>query len=399
MSEWKEPEFGRVPNEWEFTPAQEYCTKVTDGTHDSPKRKTEGKYLITSKHIKGRNIDFENAYLIDESDFNKINERSQVDQWDVIISMIGEYCGFTYVERNPNIDYAVKNVGLFKADSRVKALWLHYFLNSPMGKMILDINKSGSSQPYISLGALRNLPILDPSENVKIAITSVLSSLDDKIDLLHRQNKTLEAMAETLFRQWFVEGEVDYVPLGECVKTTSGGTPSRKKMEFYENGKHQWVKSKELNRGYILETEEKITDEALKKSSAKLLPRNSILIAMYGATVGQFAIIGQEATCNQAICACIPNADYPYTFIYYSIKANEEELKSRAVGSAQQNISQVLIKSLEIAVDKKKIKDFHQEVDPMMTKIKMNYFQIRTLTALRDTLLPKLMSGEIRIKK
>src|SRR5690606_9044084 len=197
-------------------------------------------------------------------------------------------------------------------------------------------------------------------------------------------------------RQWFVEEESEIVPLGDCIKTTSGGTPSRKRMEFYENGVFQWVKSKELNGGYILETEEKITAEALKKSSAKLLPENSVLIAMYGATVGQFAIIGQEATCNQAICACLPNNDFPYTFIYHTIKANVDELKSRAVGSAQQNISQVLIKSLEISVNKN-IDKFHTEVDPMMKKIKANYTQIRTLTALRDTLLPKLISGEIRV--
>jgi type I restriction enzyme S subunit len=186
--------------------------------------------------------------------------------------------------------------------------------------------------------------------------------------------------------------------LGECIKTTSGGTPSRKKIEFYENGTYQWIKSKELNGGYIIETEEKITDEALRNSSAKLLPENSVLIAMYGATVGQFAIIGQEATCNQAICACIPNNDYPYTFVYYTIKSNVEELKSRAVGSAQQNISQVLIKNLNIAVNDN-ISKFHLEVNPMMKKIKSNTIQIRTLERLRDALLPKLMSGEVRVKK
>ena len=229
------------------------------------------------------------------------------------------------------------------------------------------------------------------------AIAEVLSSIDDKIDLLHRQNKTLEDMAQTLFRQWFVEEAVEYLPLGDCIKTTSGGTPSRKRMDFYKNGEYQWVKSKELNGGYILDTEEKITEEALNNSSAKLLPKNSVLIAMYGATVGQFAVIGQEASCNQAICACIPNDEYPYTFIYHTIKSNVEELKNRAVGSAQQNISQILIKSLEIAINFEQIKLFHAEVDPMMKKIKANYKQIHTLENLREALLPKLMSGSVRV--
>lgn len=255
----------------------------------------------------------------------------------------------------------------------------------------------GSAVPSLTVPVINEIDILLPPLPEQHAIASVLSSLDDKIDLLHRQNATLEKMAETLFRQWFVEEESELIPLGECIKTTSGGTPSRKRMDFYEGGNYQWVKSKELNGGYILDTEERITVEALKRSSAKLLPENSVLIAMYGATVGQFAIIGQEATCNQAICACLPNDEFPYTFIYHTIKANVDELKSRAVGSAQQNISQVLIKSLEISVNEN-IEKFHAEVDPMMKKIKSNYTQIRTLTALRDTLLPKLMSGEVRVK-
>ena len=93
------------------------------------------------------------------------------------------------------------------------------------------------------------------------------SSLDDKIDLLHRENATLEVMAETLFRQWFIEeANGDDISLGEVVKTTSGGTPSRKKEEYYCNGNVKWVKSKELHHSYILETEEKITEDAVVKT-------------------------------------------------------------------------------------------------------------------------------------
>jgi len=271
-------------------------------------------------------------------------------------------------------------------------LYMYYWFKN------VDINSmdSGSAIPSTSRDEIYELEILLPPITEQRAIASILSSLDDKIDLLYRQNKTLEEMAETLFRQWFVVETPDIKLLGDCIKTTSGGTPSRTKMEYYDNGIYQWIKSKELNGGYILETEEKITEEALKNSSAKLLPENSVLIAMYGATVGQFAIIGQEATCNQAICACVPNDSYPYTFIYHTIKFNVNELKSRAVGSAQQNISQVLIKSLDIAVNDN-IGKFHLEVDPMMKKIKSNYKQIRTLEKLRDTLLPKLMSGEVKV--
>ncbi len=177
---------------WKYIDALEYCSKITDGTHDSPPSTTTGKPLITSKHIKGRNIDFESAYLISDNDYNKIIQRSKVDQWDVIISMIGEYCGFCYVERNSEIDYAVKNVGLFKTGSKVKAEWLYYYLTSYQGRQVLSKIKTGSSQPYLTLGALRNLKILVPvDEEITQKIVNVLSLIDAKIELNNKLNDNL----------------------------------------------------------------------------------------------------------------------------------------------------------------------------------------------------------------
>jgi type I restriction enzyme S subunit len=238
-----------------------------------------------------------------------------------------------------------------------------------------------------------------PPFNEQQSISSILSGLDDKIDLLQRQNKTLEQLAETLFRQWFVEeAEESKIRLGDVIKTSSGGTPSRSKMEYYFDGTIRWVKSKELEGGFIFETEEMITVDAVKESSAKLFPENTILIAMYGATVGEYGILAESATCNQAICALIPNENYPYTFLFILTKMNKQNLINRAVGSAQQNISQELIQQLEIPKSIGKIRKFHVDVEPMFQKIKANSIQINQLTQLRDILLPKLMSGEVRLK-
>jgi type I restriction enzyme S subunit len=119
---------------------------------------------------------------------------------------------------------------------------------------------------------------------------------------------------------------------------------------------------------------------------------------MYGATVGEYAIISKEMTCNQAVCALKPNKNYPFTYLFLLIKLNKEELINMAVGSAQQNISQLLIKQLPVLNCVDRISEFHLIVNPYFEKIKTNTIQIRTLTALRDTLLPKLMSGEMRVK-
>ncbi|HEY5509947.1 MAG TPA: restriction endonuclease subunit S [Prolixibacteraceae bacterium] len=260
----------------------------------------------------------------------------------------------------------------------------------------------GSAVPSLTVPVINEITISLPSLLEQRAIASILSSLDNKIDLLRRQNTTLEGMAETLFRQWFVveaKEEWEEVELGEVIETTSGGTPSRSNMGFYKGGSINWVKSKELNGTFILDTEEKISEEALKKSSAKILPKNSVLIAMYGATVGEYGIITKEMTCNQAVCALKPNENYPYTYLFQLVKFNKDELINMAVGSAQQNISQLLIKKIPVLNCIERIKEFHSVVNPSFEKIKSNHNQIYTLTALRDTLLPKLMNGEVRVEE
>ncbi len=181
--------------EWPNILASEYCYNVTDGTHDSPKPVPEGRYLITSKHIKNNEIDFASAYKISENDYQKIIVRSRVNQWDIIISMIGAYCGFCYVESSNNTDYAIKNVGLFKVGDEIKCKWLYYYLTSPQGKQQLSMLRSGSTQPYIALNALRNLSIPVPDPEVMESIVKIMDSIDAKIRVNSQINDNLALTA------------------------------------------------------------------------------------------------------------------------------------------------------------------------------------------------------------
>jgi type I restriction enzyme S subunit len=134
----------------------------------------------------------------------------------------------------------------------------------------------------------------------------------------------------------------------QIANTQSGGTPSRKVKDYY-NGDIPWVKSGELRENIITETEEKITQTAIDKSSAKLLPINTLLVAMYGANVGRVAILGIEAATNQAICAIQPKDDLLSTeYLYYYFIYYKNQLLDKAFGGAQKNISQQVIKNLEI---------------------------------------------------
>ncbi len=402
MSEWKETEFGIIASDWKFIPSIEYCLRITDGTHDSPKEQKSGKHLITSKHIKGKDVNFENAYLISEEDYTKINERSRVDQWDVIISMIGEYCGFSFVERNEEINYAIKNVGLFKTGNKNKAYWLYYFLNSRIGRFILETNKSGTSQPYLTLGFLRELPVLYPSSDQEArVIVEILSSLDDKIDLLYRQNKTLEQLAETLFRRWFVEEaneSWEEVKLSALGKIICGKTPSKKVIEYF-GGEIPFIKIPDMHgKTFVFDSEDSLTEYGINSQLNKTIPPKSICVSCI-ATVGLVVMNAKISQTNQQINSIIPNKEHYRYFIYLNMLTMKDELLAMASGgTATDNLNTGEFSNIDILFPKEEtLLNFHQEVEPLFDKIFENQIQIRTLTQLRDTLLPKLMSGEIRL--
>ena len=305
-------------------------------------------------------------------------------------------------------DKIIVGANLYKVENKsdFDSQYIYCLLKSPSYVDYIRSCQTGTTVRMITKANIESYSFLAPNKKCRDRIVSILSSLDDKIEVNRRINEQLEELAGALFKSWFVDFEPfkdgefvesELVKLGSVINTTSGGTPSRKHMEYY-GGNHGWVKSKELNGTFIIDTEETITDDAIAKSSAKLLPEKSILIAMYGATVGQYAVLSKPMTCNQAVCALLPNDDYPYTFLFMFAKNKKDELINKAVGSAQQNISQILIKDLDISNDTKKIKEYHKIVGPAFEIILKNQQEIHHLTTLRDTLLPKLMSGEISVK-
>lgn len=238
------------------------------------------------------------------------------------------------------------------------------------------------------------LPIPRIEEQQKIAF--LLAEIDEKIKTNEIINNNLLQQLHILYSRLFCDSAMD-TPLGEVVATTSGGTPSRKHDEYYSDSSICWVKSKELLGNYIHETEEHINDLAIKKSSAKLLPKHSVLIAMYGATVGACGVISKPMTCNQAVCALLCNENYPYTYLFQIAYESQQKFINLAVGSAQQNISQVLIKQLNLHSDLNIIQKFHGLALPMHQEIESLQAENMHLAALRDNLLPKLMSGELDV--
>lgn len=184
--------------------AEEYCIRVTDGTHDTPKPSESGYPLVTSKNIVNGELDLEDTYLISKEDYVDINKRSEVEQWDILFSMIGSV-GEVYLHRDENCDFAIKNIGLFKmGGDKEKALKLYYYLKSPYFQRLISVRRTGSIQTFLPLGFLRTieLPNMDEISNNLIKDIEVVQS---KIDSNKHYIQLVEEFAQLLFHKWFID--------------------------------------------------------------------------------------------------------------------------------------------------------------------------------------------------
>ena len=275
---------------------------------------------------------------------------------------------------------------------------------------------SGSGTPIISKNKFAKFRFLvEDNLPTQQKIASILSAYDRLIENNTRRIRLLEQMAENLYKEWFVrfrfpEHEkveiVNGLPKGwertkliKNIKTSSGGTPSRNKGEYYKNGTIPWIKTGELQDCILINTEECITEDAVNNSSAKLFPKGTLLMAMYGVNVGKLGISEIEATCNQACCVFTPKQiDYKY-YLFHYLKSIREYLLSISFGAAQQNLSQELIKSIRVLFpDEKTNISFVKEVEPLFKEISIIQQQNQLLTRQRDLLLPRLMSGKLEVK-
>jgi type I restriction enzyme S subunit len=295
------------------------------------------------------------------------------------------------------------DIWVLRAKKHFDQNFLFYFLANWDFVNTANNAESGTRMPRADWDYLKDTEWSLPPIEEQQSIASLLSSLDDKIDLLHRQNKTLEALAETLFRQWFVEeAEKGWgtKSLFDVIELLGGGTPKTEVAEYW-NGNLKWISARDItpnHKGFITETEKTITELGLEKSSTKILPKYSMVISARG-TVGKYCILSESMAFSQSNYGIKPKLKECYFFTYLLIAYSVEELQSAAYGSVFDTITTNTFKEhkLNIPPDSE-IQSFEQSVKPYFEKILRNNNQIRTLTRLRDTLLPKLMSGEVRVK-
>lgn len=229
-------------------------------------------------------------------------------------------------------------------------------------------------------------------------IVTILSAYDDLIENNLRRIKLLEEAARCEYKMLMKE-ETETVKLIDLYDTSSGGTPSKAKPEYY-GGTIPFYKTKELQDSLLIGSEEHITDTAVEKSSAKLFPAGTVLLAMYGATIGRLGILTHDATTNQACCAITAKyEEYSNYFIYQFLLENREYVLSFRMGAAQENISQTIIKDFDVPkFSTERMNEYNLKVSNYFALIENLTRQNKQLRHARDILLPKLMSGEIDVE-
>ncbi len=298
-------------------------------------------------------------------------------------------------------------------------------------------SNSDSAVPGLNRDYAHSLEVFVPEKPMQVCIGSILKSIDLKISSNNAVSKNLEDIAQIVFKSWFIDfdpvkakmagekpvgmddvtaalfsdsmedSELGPIPRGWRVGTVgeicsvlvNGSTPSRSNSSFWDTSEVSWFKTGELSDGFLLESKESISESALTGSNVKILPKGSVLMAIYAApTVGRLGILTHDSTFNQACTGMLARKEYGLPFLFLHLKNRRNWFNSFAIGAAQQNISKSIVEKCPVVISSEDIHEaFLAIAGPLFAEIECLTRQSEELANLRDALLPRLISGELQI--
>ena len=402
--------------EWKEVRLCDVCSELSDGLHKAPKFIEKGEYIF----VNAKNL--YNGYILDNDPTKKTSHeeylkyKKPLGKHTILYSIDGtigniakyrgEKCvlgkGACYLNCNPKI---------------VVSSYLYYQLQSSHFKSYIHLMSTGSTIKHISLKTMREYVFELPSLTDQRRIVSILSSLDRKIELNNKINADLEEMAQAIFKNWFVDfepfkdgkfvdSELGMIPEGwkvgrldEIADVVGGSTPSKAKPEYYTQKGIAWLTPKDLSNHpavYTSRGEIDITEEGYNSTSTKLMPKGTILFTSR-APIGYISIAQNDICTNQGFKSLVPKKAGT-CFLYCFLKYVTPEIENKSTGSTFKEASGALMKSLQVIMpDQKVFEEFEEIVSPLFARIESLEKENSRLSLLRDTLLPRLMSGELEV--
>ena len=402
--------------EWKEVRLCDVCSELSDGLHKAPKFIEKGEYIF----VNAKNL--YNGYILDNDPTKKTSHeeylkyKKPLGKHTILYSIDGtigniakyrgEKCvlgkGACYLNCNPKI---------------VVSSYLYYQLQSSHFKSYIHLMSTGSTIKHISLKTMREYVFELPSLTDQRRIASILSSLDRKIELNNKINADFDEMAQAIFKNWFVDfepfkdgkfvdSELGMIPEGwkvgrldEIADVVGGSTPSKAKPEYYTQKGIAWLTPKDLSNHpavYTSRGEIDITEEGYNSTSTKLMPKGTILFTSR-APIGYISIAQNDICTNQGFKSLVPKKAGT-CFLYCFLKYVTPEIENKSTGSTFKEASGALMKSLQVIMpDQKVFEEFEEIVSPLFARIESLEKENSRLSLLRDTLLPRLMSGELEV--
>lgn len=424
MEEYKESPWGQIPIHWRISSVKEETDVVTDyvangsfaSLAENVKYKTEKDYAVLIRLVDYNN-QFKGVFVYIDKNAYEFLGKSKLYGDEIIISNVGANVGTVF--KCPHLEYrmslAPNSIMVkFKGNND----FYYYWLKSHFGQHMLQSIVTGSAQPKFNKTNFKDLQIPVPPLDEQESIASILKSLDDKIEVNRRINDNLEQQAQALFKSWFVdfkpfrglpfvESELGMIPSTWSIQTANdvfeiniGKTPPRKEQEWFSdsNEDNVWVSIADMGSCgmFISDSSEYLTDEAIDRFNIIMVERNTVLLS-FKLTVGRVAIADNRLTTNEAIARFILPTYYYREFLYLYLKQYKYENLGNT-SSIATAVNSKTIKGMKLLMPPTSvISDFSKITKPLFEEIRYTIQESRRLASLRDTLLPRLMSGEIKV--
>ena len=374
------------------------------------------------------------------TDVSQQYARTLLHGGELLVSLVGNPGEVALVPASLKGANIARQVGLVRIDpAKADANYVQYYLRSKTGRDVLLAHSKGSVQQVINLKDLKSVKVPLPPISVQRNVAVFMQALDDRITLLRETNATLEAIAQALFKSWFVDfdpvrakmegrtpegmdeataalfpdgfeaselGEVPrgwrVMPIGDAVEAVGGATPDTKNPAYWEPAIHCWTTPKDLSGiagPVLLDTERKLSDQGLAKIGSGALPVGTLLLSSR-APIGYLAVAQVPMAINQGYIAMPPGGLLPPLYMLFWCRQNMENIKGRANGSTFMEISKKAFRPIPALVPSPEIvQAFAVVAAALFDRLIENEKQAQTLATLRDTLLPRLISGQLRLSE
>jgi type I restriction enzyme, S subunit len=408
-----------LPAEWTAEPLRSVCQFIRDG--DWIESKDQGgrdyRLLQISNIGVGAFVETGNYRFITAETFDALR-CTEIRPGDVLVARMPKPTGRAWWAGN--LEYpavTAVDVAIIRTDTRrLDARFLAYVLNSPTYLGLASALTTGTTRMRLRRADIERIAVPLPPLDEQVRIRTLLGSLDDKIELNRRMSETLETISSAVFRSWFIDfsGVEEFedsaigpipkgwgvFPVGDVVKVVGGSTPSTKESQYWDGGTFAWATPKDLSGmsvPVLLATSRRITGSGIRTISSGLLPPGTLLLSSR-APIGYTAIAQIPVAVNQGFIAIPPGGLLPTSFMLFWTRSNLDGIKGRAGGTTFPEISKRAFRPLRIVVPPQdRIEAFTDVAEPILQRITTSETESATLRMIRDALLPKLISGELRI--